>query len=259
MTNFSFWLKNLGGVIAKNGPSVLTGIAGLGLFSTAIFAGTGAIKACKIVEQMKLDDLYERNILISDWEPTKKEVVAATWTCFIPAVVTGAITLACMIGSNTMNLQRNAALAGLYSVTESAFKQYKNKVVDTLGRAKEGELRDKIAEDTIRTHPVSDQGVIITGRGNVRCFDEPSQRRFTSDVEKIKRIQNEINRRLLSGEDFIGLNEFYTELGLKHIQWGYDSGWEVNKGLLDISFSAQLDEDEEPCVVITYEVVGRYV
>jgi len=258
MSNIGIWVKNLGGVIVKNGPSVLTGIAGIGLVSTAIFAGTGAIKAYQLV------GLEEIRLMNSPAESGRwgflstKETIRVTWKCYIPAFVTGAITLVCIIGANKMNLQRNAALVGLYSFTETAFKEYKNKVVDTLGRAKEEKIRDDISADTIKANPSSDRVIISTRNGNVLCYDKPSDRYFRSDVEKIRQIRNEINRKLRS-EDFISLNEFYSELDLEYVSLGYDNGWNIDKGYLDISFSAQLDKNDEPCIVLNYEVVPRYV
>ena len=59
-------------------------------------------------------------------------------------------------------------------------------------------------------------------------------------------------------ESFISLNEFYNELGLSNIKLGEEMGWHIDKGMIDISFSAQLTDNEEPCLVLNYELTPRF-
>jgi len=48
----------------------------------------------------------------------------------------GAATIMCVVGSNSINARRVAALASLYSITETALDEYKAKVVETIGETK---------------------------------------------------------------------------------------------------------------------------
>ena len=57
---------------------------------------------------------------------------------------------------------------------------------------------------------------------------------------------------MVNGDDYISLNEFYYELGLDGTKIGDELGWNVTTGLIDLDFSAQLDTDGVPCVVIDY-------
>ena len=98
--------KNLGGVISKNSPHILTGIGCAGVVSTAVLAVKATPKATIILE--KEEEYRERKRLQS---LTKMEKVKLTWKCYIPAVVMGATTIGCIIGANTVNMRRNAALA----------------------------------------------------------------------------------------------------------------------------------------------------
>ena len=68
---------------------------------------------------------------------------------------------------------------------------------------------------------------------------------------------NKLNYRLIQ-EQFITLNEFYEELDLPDIKIGYDLGWLVDKGLIDICFGANISETGEPCIAMNYEVVPEY-
>ena len=97
--------------------------------------------------------------------------VKVAWKLYIPTAAMGVVTTACIIGSNSINQSRNAALATVYGLTEVAFREYKEKVVDNIGRNKELKIRDDIAGDRVANNPVGDRTIIITGNGEVLCYD----------------------------------------------------------------------------------------
>lgn len=162
-----------------------------------------------------------------------------------------------MIGANSVNLRRNAALATAYTLSESALKEYQEKVIETIGEKKEQAIQDAVAKDRIEKNPVSTKEVIITEKGDTLCLDYPSGRYFKSDREKINKAVNELNRRMRD-EMYISLNEFYYEIGLSGIGIGEELGWNIDQGYIEPSFSCQLAEDGTPCLVISYLVGPRY-
>jgi len=274
------WAKNLIGEISKNSPVILVGLGVTGVVSTAILASRASTKAVSILE----DELYKRYSELENPEPyyewlgfdkdcghipslefskqqrlmfNKKEIVKYTWKCYAPAVAVGAVTIACIIGAHKVHLRRNAAIASLYSLTETAFKEYQDKIVETIGKNKELKVRDNISGDRISRNPPGEAEIIFTGKGETLCYDSMSGRYFKTDIDKVKRIQNDLNRNLMS-EGFISLNELYDELGLSNIRLGEDVGWNIDKSLIDISFSAQLTDTNDPCLVLNYTVIPRY-
>lgn len=251
--------KILGGVISKNSSTILTGVAVGGVVTTIVFAITGTIKALSILDSMITEPQTKDTINIQELPSIlpKKEVFLLTWKCYIPALATGLITIVCIIAANSIGLQRNAALAGLYGLTEATLKEYQSKIVETIGKNKELAVRDDISADRLKQHPIGDAEVIFTGKGEIMCYDSLSGRYFKSEVEKIRKSQNKLNRDLIS-ENFVTLNELYDELGLSNIKLGYDMGWDVDK-MIDITFSAQLTDEEEPCLVLNYEVKPKYI
>ena len=62
---------------------------------------------------------------------------------------------------------------------------------------------------------------------------------------------------MVNGDDYISLNEFYYELGLDGTKIGDELGWNVTTGLIDLDFSAQLDTDGVPCIVIDYMIAPK--
>ncbi len=58
---------------------------------------------------------------------------------------------------------------------------------------------------------------------------------------------------------WVGLNDLYYELGLAGTKLGDQMGWDLDQGLVEISFSTQLTEENEPCLVLNYEVAPRFI
>lgn len=239
-------------IVARHSPEILTGIGIAGMITTTVLAVKATPKALKLIDA-KQEELYPN----STQKLTTVETVKTTWKCYIPAAITGVTSVACLIGASSVNARRNAALATAYNLSATALTEYKDKVVETIGEKKEQIVRDKVAEERIKKEPVNNSAIIISGNGNTRCFDTITKRRFTSDIEQIKRIVNELNRRMVNGDDYISLNEFYYELGLDGCSIGDDLGWNVCDGLIELDFSAQLDADGVPCIVIDYAVAPK--
>ena len=59
---------------------------------------------------------------------------------------------------------------------------------------------------------------------------------------------------------YISLNEFYDEIGLDRVERGEELGWNLDngKGLIDISFSAQVSDNGQPCLVLDYRVAPKH-
>jgi len=243
-------VKNLGEVISKNSPSILSGLAVGGLFTTAIFAVRATPKALNII-----DNLYSEPNRVGD--PTKIEILKHTWKLYIPAASMGIVTVACIIGSNSINQRRNAALATVYGLTEAAFREYKEKIVETIGKNKELKVRDDISKDRIIRNSIGDNEVIFTGKGEVLCYDTLSGRYFKSDIEHIRRSLNQINKEFLS-DMWVSLNDLYYELGLSGVKLGEQMGWDLDQGLVEVTFSSQLSTDNEPCLVLNYDVIPKF-
>lgn len=245
--------KDFQQIASKHSPEILTGLGIAGMITTTVLAVKATPKALELIEE-KQEELYPD----STEKLTPVEVVKTTWKCYVPAVATGTVSIACLIGASSVNARRNAALATAYNLTASTLAEYKAKVVETIGERKEELIRDKIAEDRLKKEPTDRSTVIITGTGETRFYDDISKRRFTSDIVKLRDIANDLNARMLDGEDHVSLNDFYYELGLEGTRFGEDLGWNVSKngrgGMIKIDFSAIVDTDGKPTIVLEYLV-----
>lgn len=246
------FVKNTSAVLKKHQPVILTGLGITGFFTMACMAVSVTPKALDRMAEIKEDHAED-----TDKKAYAKDVVKKVVPLYIPAAVVGGLSTACVIGANKVNSRRTAALATAYSLSESALKEYQEKVIETVGEKKEQAIRDAVAKDTIDRNPVSTREVILTEKGNTLCYDGISGRYFKSDIDTIRKIENELNRRMIS-EMYISLNEFYDEIGLSHVDLGEDLGWNVDRGFIELGFSSHLTDDGTPCLAINYKVVPRY-
>lgn len=255
--NLSKAVKKVQMEMAKRSPEILTGIGIAGMITTTVLAVKATPKAIRMLE-------VERDLKkgASDWNEdislTPIETVKATWKCYIPAVVTGTISIACLIGAGSVHTRRTAALATAYKLSETALSEYKEKVIETIGEKKEQIIKEKIDKDHVDKKPVSKSEVIITKKGNTLCYDYLSDRYFESDIDQIKKVENALNKQILHDLcGYVSLNEFYDELGLNHIGVGDDIGWNVDR-LIDIRISSQIADDGRPCIVVCHENAPFY-
>lgn len=252
--------KNFAGTISENSPTILTTFAVAGLISTSILAVKATPKAMRLLAE----DQDDRNQRYATGEcpkeelyPTKWDNIRITWKCYIPAGIVGVGSIFCIIYSNRVSMRRTAAIASLYGLTEAALKEYQAKVIETIGAGKELAVRDAISGDRIKTNPSHTSEVILTGKGEVLCYDTLSGRYFKSSVEQIKRTINELNATLMQ-ENFLPLNDLYYNFGLSDIDLGKDLGFDIDKGLIEINFSTQLTEEGEPCLVLNFDIFPKF-
>lgn len=246
--NVTAWLATAKTAVSKHSPEILTGIGIAGMVTSTILAVRATPKALQKIT----DAEYDKGSPL-----TAGEKVKACWKCYIPATVTTITSAACLVGASSVNLKRNAALATAYKLSETALTEYKEKVVETIGEKKEQAIKDKIAKDKIEKNPTNPASIIVTGKGSTKFRDGAFGSTFISDIDTINRAVNELNRRMIGGEMYISLNEFYNEIGLSNVDMGDELGWNIDKGIIEVEFSPQL-ENNEPIIVMSYLVVPRH-
>lgn len=248
MSKLSVFFKAARNTASKHSPEILTGIGIAGMITTTVLAVKATPKALKLMEDARYD---------KEEDLTVPEKVKVTWKCYIPATLLGLASVGCLIGVNSVNLRRKAALATAYKLSETALAEYKEKVIETVGEEKAKDIRSAIAKDKMEKNPVTKSEVIITDKGESLFCDSISGRYFKSDMNTIEKAVNTINRRLLN-EMSVSLTEFYSEIGLSPTSLSEELGWNMNEGQIEIDFSSQITDDGRPCIYIEYEIAPRY-
>ena len=183
-------------------------------------------------------------------------------TVKIPAIVTGAVSIACIAGGSSVNVRRNAALATAYTLSETAFKEYQDKVVETIGEKKEKTVREEVHKEILEKNPIAGREIVFTGTGDVRCYDAWSGRYFMSDMNTLHKVVNELNERMINSfNSYVSLNEFYYKLGLMETKAGDALGWRLDgeRRLIELSISSLVTpEDGVPCLVVDFKTRPHY-
>lgn len=230
-----------------NSPALLTAIGVTGSLTAAYLTGKASFKAAQIIqEQQERLDMHEQTHQLET-----KEKVELVWKEYIPAVGVAAITVVSIVGANRIGTRRAAAVAAAYSLSERAFSEYKEKVVQKMGEKKEQGLRDEIAQERVAKNPPTGQQVIIGG-GDVLCYEMYTGRYFKSDMETLKKAMNDTNYMVLNN-NYASLSDFYNKVGLPWTQISEEVGWNCNE-LLELKFSTTLADDGRPCLAFDYNV-----
>lgn len=230
--------------LTENAPEVLIGMGLAGMLTSTVMAVKATPKAMKIIEE-------EEDYLNRDLSTTEK--VKLAWKPYVPAAIGYCASAALIIKANNVNNARSAMFAGAYKLSERALLDYKDKVIETIGEEKEREISDKVMRDKVREpRPTSyHANEVIYGTGQCLCYDPISGRYFNSDMDKIRKIENDLNYRLMK-ENMVSLNEFYTELGMECSDMGFKYGWNIDEGLIEVRFTSTITDDNKLCLVVSF-------
>ena len=243
-------LGEVGKTFRRRSPEILTGVGIAGMITTTVLAVKATPEAMRRIEARKREENHKKL--------TAAQTVQSTWKCYIPAGVTGTVSVACLVGASVTNSRRNAALATAVSLAETSLREYRSKVVETIGERKEEGILDSIDRDRVqKLKPEQIDGMKEEPEGippKVLCLDAMFNKPFWSDVETIKHAVNKLNYQMNNmSEPYISLNEFYMELGLQPIgEIGDQLGWRSDRGLIEVRFSTQLWNGSTPVLVMSH-------
>lgn len=221
-------------------PQILMGFGVAGVLTTAYYAAKGSFQAAETINSEDAQD-----------EPLK-EKVRLVWPHYIPAATTGAVTIGCIVASNSLHGRRAAAAVSAYAITEQAFNEYRAKVREELGDHKEQVLRDDLVRQKLDRNPPPSE-VVVVGDGSVLCCELMTGRYFMSSMESLRRAQNDVNQTRIS-ELYATLDEFYDALGWPHTSTSGDQGWDGDRPL-ELEFTTTMSEDNKPCLAFNYNYI----
>ena len=227
--------------LKRNGSTILTIGGAAGVIATAVVAVKETPKALYLLEQAreeKGEDL------------TAIEKVKVAGPVYIPSIIIGASTIACIFGANALNKRSQASLMSAYALLDNSYKEYREKVTEIHGEEAEKNIRHEIVKDKYEEHPFY--------RNNKQLFfDSFSMRYFESTIEDVLKAEHMFSR-TLANFGYANLNEFYDMLGLDHTDYGYELGWSANTDIafygyswLDFEHEKVILDDGLECTIIS--------
>ena len=229
--------------LKRNSSSILTGIGAAGVVVTSVIAVKSTPKAINIIRKAKEEKGEDLTVI---------ETVRAAGPIYIPAIISGASTIACIFGANILNKRSQAALASAYAFLDNSYKEYKNKVSELYGDDADNNIREEIAKDKYKDYSNS-----FTDDKQL-YFDEYSGRYFQSTPEDIQKAEYELNR-TLSIDDEAYLNDWYKYIGLEPLDHGRDFGWSTGinyeqywQSWIDFNHTKTVLDDGLECTIISF-------
>lgn len=235
--NLSSGVRTMKSVITANSPVLLATAAIAGVITTGVLAAKGGYKARGIVDEerarrvaapeapfdtyLEYKEAFEKNAP----QLAPVEIAKLTWLCYAVPAVTGASTIASVLGVHLIHTKRHAALAGLYVAATGKLDDYREEAEKLLGPKKSQELTNVIGQKAVdaSADEFVNNEIIITPGGDQLCYDEYGGRWFLGSLPAIEKAFVETNLQLAKyGE--ASVNEFYDSLGLQPTQVGHH-GW----------------------------------
>lgn len=266
-TNFGNIFRPIAKQVSKYGPEITVGVGIAGMITTTILAVKATPKSLRLIEAEKKRRNHE---IKEEAKESGKDTVGlidrlsildtvkVAWKPYIPAMISGALSIGCIVGASTVHVKRNAALATAYQLAANTLSDYKEKVIETIGEEKEREVQKKV--DAKKVEKINSTEPSFVRKGKPLCIEPISGRPFEMDLEDVKAAINRLNYRLTGGmEECISLSEWYDEIGLKHTDVSDYMGWNIySDGLITVTEVPSSTDDGELCWVLEYAVLPHY-
>lgn len=244
-------------VAQKHSPVLLFGVGVIGVAATVVLACRATLKMEEVIgeaEEKKekietakelASDKYSEEDAKQDSILVRSQTALKIAKLYAPAVAIGVVSIGCFTGSHIILNRRNVALTAAYGAVDKAFREYRGRVVDELGKEKDQEFRFGVVETEKAVD--TDEGVAVktvkgadpefAKKNNGRSmyavvFDEGNRNwRSTWGMNQMfLRSQQQYAQDRLNAKGFLFLNDVYEALGFERTAFGQVVGWVLGNG-----------------------------
>ena len=268
MNNMGRTLSRAGLKFKAHSPEILAVAGVVGVVASAVMACKATTKIESVVGETKdkLDRIHDGadtgyivdpesgeaiEYTVEDCKKDTTIVYAKTGLkiakLYAPSVALGALSIGCMLTSNTILRKRNVALAAAYATIDKGFKEYRGRVVERFGKELDRELKYNIKSQKVQETVLDENGNPVTDKNGevktvektievgsinehseyARFFDEHCagwNRDAEMNLYFLRQQQNWANDKLKS-RGYLFLNEVYDMLGIPRTKAGQVVGW----------------------------------
>lgn len=267
--------------LQKYSPEILLTAGLLGMAATIVMAAKATLKAQNILDDHeakmdKIDEAMTGDTIYTPEDEMKSKAIVFGQTAvefvklYGPAAIIGALSTTCILQSHGIMTKRNVALVSAYTLLAEAYKNYRARVVETLGEEKDEEFHHGLREETFTTKEQDADGKTVKTKRKVlvqdatglsiyaKCFDKsnPNYKRESrllnaAFLEAQQSYANDLL--LLRGHVF--LNQIYERLGFPDTKEGQLVGWilqdpiqmkkEGRDGYIKFGLNSHINANEE--------------
>ena len=237
---------NLGRWFGKNAPGIMQGLGIAGMLSTTVVAVVKTPEALRLIEEKTKEKGAKLTI---------GEKIKVAGKCYIPALITGSTSTLLLILASRESSKRSAALATAYSLSETAFREYREKVAEVFGEEGERTVKEVLIQDKMDSVPAPN--IVVSDPDEFEAYEPVSGRYFSTSQNKLDAAVNEVNRRILSDpfDGFQSQNDFFELVGLPRTEGFNDKvGWFLGN-LLELQNDPYPwgDHNGSPVLLVVYQ------
>lgn len=231
--------------VVKHSPEILMGLGIAGVITSTVLACRSTLKVQEILDYKEENMNNIKEVLAegredyTEEDARKDKTIIMTTTAirlmklYVPSVIIGAGSIACLLESHNVMRNRNAGLAAALAATTESFKQYRERVTEKYGDEVDKEMRYGIKKEKKEKDGKKTKEEIVVGcdekelSGYARYFNE-NNINWSYDPQFnlmfLRQNQNWANDKLIS-QGYLYLNDVYEALGFPKSKAGQVVGW----------------------------------
>lgn len=228
--------------LKRNSSTILTCVGAVGVVATSVMAVKATPKAMALLDEARQE---------KGEKLTKTETIVVAGPAYIPSILVGASTIACIFGANYLNKRHQASLMSAYALLDSSYKDYKNKVREMLGEEGHSEVRNAIAKD------IYNESDIEIESEKELFYDEFSGQYFQATMEDVLNAEYQINRDIQT-QGWATFGDFCDQVGIEDYDDGGVLGWSEGgnfarywQSWIDFAHTKAVLDDGLECTIIT--------
>lgn len=232
--------------LKRYSSTILTVVGATGVVVTSALSVKATPKALELLEEAKQKKGEDLTVI---------ETIEVAWKPYIPAIISGCSTIACIFGANILNTRNQASLMSAYALLDNAYKEYRNKVNDIYGE----ESKTNVTQEIIKSK-FNDDNDMELDDSKLLFFDYQSMQFFQSTMEEVMHAENEFLE-TFHERGYACLNEYYDMLHIPHADYGYQLGWfdienndPYNCHELEFEYEKVLINDDLECWIISTNI-----
>lgn len=233
----------------KHSPTLLFGAGVVGVVGTVVLSSRATLRVGDILDETNknlemiasVDENHPKYEEYSEQDRTRDKAIVYTQTAlkigklYLPAFALGVISIGCLTGSHHILSRRNVALSAAYAGLEKTFKEYRGRVIESIGEEKEAHIwqpMEKVdAVDPETGKKVKLEVKSATGGSPYKVLFDEFNKNWNPEVQYnqffLQSQQNFANDKLRAN-GFLFLNEVHELLGLEKTKAGQIVGWVWN-------------------------------
>jgi hypothetical protein len=243
----------------KHSPTILLGAGIVSMVGSTVLACRATLKLEEVLDRIEKDkslahqvksavDEGEKSELYTDEEVHNDVRIILTQGAvqiaklYAPSVILGGVGVVCLTKSHKIMQDRNMALTAAYIAVDTAFKQYRERVIERYGEETDRNLRYGSEEVDIineETGKVTSTTRVAPGEpsGYARWFDEENNNFNAPPFDEYNwiflRTQQNWANDMLRARGHLFLNEAYSMVGMTHTSAGAIVGWIYDRNNTD--------------------------